>query len=193
MTNLVNVIPFLAITILLINPALLLLYQRWEINTRKLSFWFMATSAVSWILLILVSLFSLEGEISLGWISKYQLLAEPVLVFDWISISLALALGGLALYSTVCQVFSPQQSAWITGLGGICILGTLAGSVYTILFIWALVEVFWITYSALYQSRNRGLILPVLFRLLVPIILIYSSVLGGAERVGESFSTYPTT
>lgn len=190
MTNFFTIIPFLATAILLINPVLLFFYQRWEINTQKLRFWFMATTTVSWILLLLVSLLSLEKEITLGWISESQLLAEPVLIFDWISVALALALGGLALYSTVCQIFSPQQSAWITGLGGICILGTLAGSVFSILFIWTLVEVFWITYSVLYQSRDRGLILPVLFRLLVPLILIYSLGIGRGEGIGDSFSTY---
>lgn len=190
MTNLFVILPFLAIALLLINPVMLFFYQRWEINTRKLRFWFMATTAVSWILLLLVSLLNLEREIALGWNFQSQLLAEPVLVFDWISSALALALCGLALYSTVCQIFSPQQSAWITGLGGICILGILAGSVFTVLFIWTLIEVIWITYSALYQSRDRGLILPVLFRLLVPLILIYSLGVGRGEGIGESFSSY---
>ena len=190
MTNIFTILPFLAIALLLINPVLLFFYQRWEINIRKLRFWFMATTAVSWILLLLVYFLNLEREITLGWNLQSQLLAEPVLVFDWISAALALTLGGLALYSTVCQIFSPQQSAWITGLGGICILGTLAGSVFTILFIWTLVELIWITYSALYQSRDRGLILPVLFRLLVPLILIYSLGIGRGEGIGDSFSTY---
>jgi hypothetical protein len=190
MTNLINLVPFLAGGFLLINPLLFIIFQRWEINIQKLRFWYMMTSAITWILLLLILLISPDKEFGLGSISETSLLPGPVFRLDWISISMALTVGGLVLFSALSQVFSPQQIAWISGIGGISILGSHSGSVYTLLFFWALIEVFWVTYSALYQSRDRGLILPVAFRLLVPLLLIYASGVGIKEGIGDSFSTY---
>jgi hypothetical protein len=189
MADLFNFIPFLAAISLLINPILYFIFRRWELNIQKLSFWFMLTSAVGWLLLILTFLVRPEIEFNLGYLSDASLLPGPVFILDWISISLGVTIGGLVLFSALSDLFSPQQIAWISGIGGIGILGSLSGSVYTLLFFWALIEVLWVTYSTLYQSRDRGLILPVAFRLLVPILLVYASGVRATNGV-DSFSTY---
>jgi hypothetical protein len=192
MANLINLVPFLAAGSLLINPFLYFAFRRWEINIQKLRFWYMVSSAVCWLFLILTLLINPEKEIGLGYLSETSLLPGPVFILDRISISLGLTIGGLVLFSTLSQLFSPQQIAWISGIGGVSILGSLSGSVYTLLFFWALIEIFWITYSALYQSRDRGLILPVAFRLLIPLLLIYASGVG-VTNGGDSFSAYEVT
>ena len=189
MANLINLVPFLAAGSLLINPILYITFRRWEINIQKLRFWYMVSSAFCWILLILALIINPENEISLGYLSETGLLPGPVFLLDWISISLGLTIGGLVLFFCLSQIFIPAQLAWISGIGGVSILGALSGSVYTLLFFWALIEIFWITYSALYQSRDRGLTLPVAFRLLVPLLLLYASGVGSTD-LGDSFSAY---
>ena len=192
MANLINLVPFLAAGTFLINPFLLIIFRRWEINIQKLRFWYMVTSTLAWLLLLLTFLINPEKEVSLGYLSETSFLPGPVFILDWISTSLSLTIGGLVLFFSLSQIFSPQQIAWISGIGGVSILGSLSGSVYTMLFFWALIEAFWITYSALYQSRDRGLTLPVAFRLLVPILLVYGSGVGMRD-LGDTFLTYKDT
>jgi hypothetical protein len=189
MDNLINLIPFLAAATLILNPLLFFLFRRWKINIQKLRFWYMVSTALCWILLVLMLLINPESEIGLGYLTENSLLPAPIFLLDSISTSIGLTIGGLVLFSSLSQLLSPQQIAWISGIGGVSILGSLSGSVYSFLYFWALIEIFWITYSALFQSRDRGLILPVAFRLLVPLLLIYAS--GVGETMGEgSFIAY---
>lgn len=191
-----NSIPLLSAGLLLLNPILLLGFRQRNINLHKLRFWFMGTTGLAWILLLLFSFTNPEDRLNFGWNSEFQLLSEPGLLLDWISISLALALTAIALFTALSQRFSPQQSVWIYSLGGVCFLGVISDNVYTFLVFWTLIEIIWITYFALNQgekvSDNR-LILPIVVRLAGPLLLIYATLIGLEEGVNSSFSGLSST
>jgi hypothetical protein len=192
----VNSIPLLSAGLLLINPIMLLGFRQRNINLHKLRFWFMGTTGSAWILLLIYSFTNPEVRLNLGWNFGSQLLSEPALILDWISIPLALALTAIAFFAALSQRFSPQQSAWIYSLGGVCFLAVISDNVYTFLVFWTLIEVIWITYSVLYQgekvSDNR-LILPIVIRLTGPLLLIYAALIGLEESVNPSFSGFGST
>ncbi len=191
-----NSIPILSVGLLLINPILLLRFRQRNFNLHKLRFWFMGTTGSAWILLLLYSLTNPEVRLNLGWNFGSQLLFEPALILDRISIPLALALTSIAFFVALSQRFSPQQSAWIYSLGGVCFLAVMSDNVYTFLVFWTLIEIIWITHSVLYRgekvSDNR-LILPIVLRLAGPLLLIYAALTGLEESVNLSFSGFSST
>ena len=191
-----NSIPLLSAGLLLLNPILLLGFRQRNINLHKLRFWFMGTTGLAWILLLLFSFTNPEVRLNFGWNSEFQLLSEPGLFLDWISISLALALTAIAFYAALSQRFSPQQSVWIYSLSGVCFLAVLSDNVYTFLVFWTLIEVIWVTYSVLYQGEkvsDSRLILPIVVRLAGPLLLIYAAWTGLEESVNSSFSELGST
>ncbi len=186
-----NSIPLLSAGLLLLNPILLLGFRQRNINLHKLRFWFMGTTGLAWILLLLFSFTNPEVRLNLGWNSGSQLLSEPGLFLDWISTPLALALTAIAFFAALSQRFSPQQSVWIYSLGGVCFLAVISDNVYTFLVFWTLIEVIWITYFVLYQGEkvnDSRLILPIVIRLAGPLLLIYAALSGLEESVNSSFS-----
>ncbi|NOQ39997.1 MAG: hypothetical protein GQ562_06725 [Anaerolineales bacterium] len=191
-----NSIPLLSVGLLLLNPILLLGFRQRNINLHKLRFWFMGTTGLAWILLLLFSITNPEVRLNFGWNSEFQLLSESGLFLDWISISLALALTAIAFYAALSQRFSPQQSVWIYSLSGVCFLAVLSDNVYTFLVFWTLIEVIWVTYSVLYQGEkvsDSRLILPIVVRLAGPLLLIYAAWTGLEESVNSSFSELGST
>jgi len=192
----VNSIPLLSAGLLLLNPILLLGFRQRNINLHKLRFWFMGTTGLAWILLLLFSFTNPEVRLNFGWNSEFQLLSEAGLFLDWISISLALALTAIAFYAALSQRFSPQQSVWIYSLSGVCFLAVLSDNVYTFLVFWTLIEVIWVTYFVLYQGEkvsDSRLILPIVVRLAGPLLLIYAAWTGLEESVNSSFSELGST
>ena len=191
-----NSIPLLSAGLLLLNPILLLGFRQRNINLHKLRFWFMGTTGLAWILLLLFSFTNPEVRLNFGWNSEFKLLSEPGLFLDWISISLALALTAIALFTALSQRFSPQQSVWIYSLGGVCFLGVISDNVYTFLVFWTLIEIIWITYSVLNQGEkvsDSRLILPIVVRLAGPLLLIFATLIGLEEGVNSSFSGLSST
>ena len=191
-----NSIPLLSAGLLLLTPILFLGFRQRNINLHKLRFWFMGTTGLAWILLLLFSFTKPEVRLNFGWNSEFQLLSEPGLFLDWISIPLALALTAIAFFIALSQQFSPQQSVWIYSLGGVCFLGVISDNVYTFLVFWTLIEIIWITYSALNQGEkvnDSRLILPIVVRLAGPLLLIYAALTGLEESVNSSFSGLSST
>jgi len=115
-------IPFLSAGLFFLNPILLLVFQLRKINLNKLRFWFMVTSGAAWLLSLGFSITNPETRLNLDLNPGSILLSKPALIFDGISIPLALSLAGIILYTTLSQRFSPSQIAWISTLGGICYL-----------------------------------------------------------------------
>jgi hypothetical protein len=187
----VNIIPLLSAGLLLLNPLLLLGFRQRNINLQKLRFWFMGTTGLAWILMLLFSFTNPEVRLNFGWNSGYQLLSEPGLLMDWISIPLALALTAIAFFAALSQRFSPQQSVWVYSLSGVCFLTLISDNVYTFLIFWTLIEVIWITYSVRHQGEkvnDSRLILPIVARMAGPLLLIYAASIGLEESVNSSFS-----
>ena len=155
----------------------------------------MMTSGAAWLLSLGFSITNPETRLNIGWNSGSNLLSEPALIFDGISIPLALSLAGIFLYTTLSQRFSPPQLAWISTLGGICYLTVLSDNVYTFLLFWTLIEIFWITYSVFNQAvteRDIRLILPIVVRLGSPLLLIYAALIGLEEGINAHFSGFNT-
>ena len=191
-----NSIPLLSAGLLLLNPILLLGFRQRNTNLHKLRFWFMGTTGLAWFLLLLFSLTNPEVRLNLGWNIGSQLLSEPGLFLDWISIPLALALTAIAFFAALSQRFSPHQSIWIYSLGGVCFLGVISDNVYTFLVFWTLIEIIGITYSVLNQGEkvsDSRLILPIVIRLAGPLLLIYAALTGLEESVNTSFSGLSST
>ncbi|MCJ7717874.1 MAG: hypothetical protein MUO54_15335 [Anaerolineales bacterium] len=186
-------IPFLSVGLFFLNPILLLVFRLRESNLNKLRFWFMVTSGAAWLLSILFSITNPETRLNFGWNPETLLISEPALIFDGISIPLALSLAGLTLYTTLNQRFSPPQIAWISTLGGICFLAVLSDNIYTFLVFWTLIEIFWITYTVINQAvmeKDIRLILPIIVRLGGPLTLIYAAVIGLEEGINAAFSGF---
>jgi len=188
-------IPFLSAGLFFLNPILLLVFQLRKINLNKLRFWFMVTSGAAWLLSLGFNITNPETSLNLDWNPGSILLSKPALIFDGISIPLALSLAGITLYTTLSQRFSPPQIAWISTLGGICYLTVLSDNVYTFLLFWTLIEIFWITYSVLNQAvaeRDIQLILPIVVRLGSPLLLIYAALISMEEGINANFSGFIT-
>ena len=188
-----NSIPFLSAGLLFINPILLLVFRQLDINFQKLRFWFMATTGVSWTFSLLFSLTKPESRLDLNWTVVSQFIPGQAFSLDWISIPLVLVLTAIPFFAALSQHFSPQQYVWLSGLAGVCILGVMADTVYTLLFFWTLIEGTWITFSILNldQERDDGrLIIPFLFRLLGPLMLIYAGLIGLEDGTLASFSSF---
>ena len=155
----------------------------------------MVTSGAAWLLSLGFSTTKSETRLNLGWNTGSILLSKPALIFDGISIPLALSLAGIILYATLSQRFSPPQMAWISTLGGICYLTVHSDNVYTFLLFWTLIEIFWITYSVLNQAvaeRDIQLILPIVVRLGSPLLLIYAASIGMEEGINAHLSEFNT-
>lgn len=179
--KIVNSVPLLSAGLLFLNPILLLIFRQMEINLNKLRFWYMVTSGISWIITLVFSFSNPEIRLNLSWISGSDLLSWPVFFLDWVSIPLVLAMTAIPFFAALSQNFSPEHSSWISSLCGICILGVLSDTVYTLLIFWTLVEVFWITFVIIHQEQDRidkWLILPFVFRLLGPLSLILAGSVG---------------
>jgi len=186
-------IPFLSAGLFFLNPILLLVFQLRKINLNKLRFWFMLTSGAAWLLSLGFSITNPETRLNLDWNTGSILLSRPALIFDGISIPLALSLAGIILYTTLSQRFSPPQIAWTSTLGGICYLTVLSDNVYTFLLFWTLIEIFWITYSVINQAvseKDIQVILPIVVRLGSPLLLIYAALISMEEGINAHFSGF---
>ena len=188
-----NSIPFLSAGLLFINPILLLVFRQLNINLQKLRFWFMATTGASWIISLVFSLTNPDTRLDLNWNTGSQLLPGPIYSLDWISIPLVLVLTAISFFAALSQHFPPKQIVWLSGLAGVCILGVMADTVYTLLFFWTLIEVTWITFSILNMDQERDdgrLTIPFIFRLLGPLLLIYAGLIGQEDGTLASFSSF---
>jgi hypothetical protein len=155
----------------------------------------MVTSGAAWLLSLGFSITNPEIRLNLDWNPGSILLSKPALIFDGISIPLALSLAGIILYTALSQRFSTPQLAWISTLGGICYLTVNSDNVYTFLLFWTLIEIYLITYSVLNQGvteRDFQLILPIVVRLGTPLLLIYAAMIGMEEGINAHFSGFNT-
>ena len=122
----------------------------------------------------------------------------PSLAFslDWVSSSYFLAVTTLIFFGILVEGHSPQTNAWITGLGGICVIGTLVDSAYTLALIWTVIEALAL-YSFLKNQGETGgnqrFILAILIRLAAPLLIIYVSVINSATGIAPFLTELPSS
>ena len=173
-----KLIPFLIAVFLLINPLLERVFQKFDIQTEKLQFWVMLTSGTAWVIGLVY--FLLDPESSLDNIPAEGSNLLPRLAFslDWISGALVLSAVGLIFITVLTREESPQDNAWLAGLGGACVIGLESNSAYTMGLMWTIIEGF--HFYFLFRDRqiafNPRVYLPsALLRLSAPAALVLLS------------------
>ncbi len=189
-------LPFLSAFFLIITPGLLWVNNKLELNPEKLKFWIMVLSGTSWLLSLIFFLTSPETRLNPIWDAGEALLPSLAFSLDWVSSSLILALNSLIFVGVLVGNYSPQTSAWITALGGICGIGLLSDSAYTLALVWTIIESFHLIVSLKNQTEQEGsryIIMGIVFRLTGPLLIITISLvnvgMGGSQFLTEFDST----
>lgn len=191
-----SLFPFFSVLFLIINPALLWLFNRFDQNLQKLQFWVMLTTGTAWLISLVFFFFIPDDHLNPIWNAGEELLPSLAFSLDWVSSSYFLAVTTLIFFGVLVEGHSPQTNAWITGLGGICVIGTLVDSAYTLALVWTLIEGL-----ALYSFlRNQGemttshrYIFGIMARLIGPLLLIYVSVVNSSTGIAPFLTDLPST
>ncbi len=185
-------ISFFCVLLLILNPALIYIFRRLEINLQKYQFWMMVSTGIVWIGSLVAFLLDPEHTLNLTWDVGSPLLPTTVFTLDSFSSPLILAINSILFAAALFQDYSPQQLAWLSGLGGICNLGLLADSPYTLLLILTLVELILIINFITSDDRSettRRKMLAIIARLLIPYLVLYPTLRSGIQRPGGTFSS----
>lgn len=185
-------ISFFCVLLLILNPALIYVFRKLEINLQKYQFWMMVSTGIVWIGSLFAFLLDPAHTLNLAWDVGSQLLPTTVFTLDNFSSSLILAINSILFAAALFQEYSPQQLAWLSGLGGICNLGLLADSPYTLLLILALVELILIINfitSADRSETTRRKMMAIIARLLIPFLVLLATLGSGIQSSGGTFSS----
>ncbi|MEJ2707280.1 MAG: hypothetical protein P8074_06670 [Anaerolineales bacterium] len=153
----------LPILLTLIGPVIMVLIRL--VRPRFAYFWLTAAlSALFALLFVLLAQNQLPLRIDLaGWQPQELLHSSPVLIFDSVSWSFALALSTLMLANILTAIARPSDANWQAWAGGLAItafglLAVLAGNLVTLLMTWAAIDVLDLVISLkhILESRTRG-------------------------------------
>jgi len=191
-----SLLPFLSALFLIINPVLLGLFKRFNQNLQKLQFWVMLTTGIAWLISLAFFFFTPDYHLNPIWNAGEELLPSLAFSLDWVSNSYFLITTTLIFFGILVEGLSPQTNAWITGLGGICVIGTLVDSAYTLALVWTIVEAL-----ALYSFlKNQGemtasfrYILGILVRLAAPLLVIYASMINSSTGIAPFLTEMPSS
>ncbi len=184
-------ISFFSVLLLILNPALIYIFRRLEINLQKYQFWMMVSTGIVWIASLFVFLLNPAHTLNLTWDVGSPLLPSTVFTLDNLSSPLILAINSILFAAALFQKYSPQQLAWLSGLGGICNLGVMADSPYTLLLILTLVELILVINFITSNDRSetiRRKMLAIIARLLIPYLVLYPTLRSGIQSSGGTFS-----
>jgi len=180
------------ILLLILNPALIYIFRRLEINLKKYQFLLMVSTGIVWISSLVAFLLNPAHTLNLTWDVGSQLLPTTVFTLDNFSSPLILAINSILFAAVLFQEYSPQQLAWLSGLGGICNLGLLADSPYTLLLLLALIELILIINFITSDDRSettRRKMVAIIARLLIPYLVLYPTLRSGLQNSGGTFSS----
>ena len=189
-----SLFPFFSALFLIINPVLLGLFNRFDQNLQKLQFWVMLTTGMAWLISLVFFFFTPDHHLNPIWNAGDTLLPSLAFSLDWVSSSYFLAVTTLIFFGILVEGHSPQTNAWITGLGGICVIGTLVDSAYTLALVWTVIEAL-----ALYSFlKNQGemttshrYIFSILARLTGPLLVIYISLVNSSTGIAPFLTELP--
>ncbi len=177
----VSLFPFLIAAFLFIDPLLEWVFRRFKIQKEKLQFWVMLTSGTAWILALVYFLLNPTSDLNKIPGSGNDLLPGLTFTHDWITASLILSAVGLIFLTILSRQEDPHSNAWLSGLGGACVIGVVSNSAYTLGLIWTIVEGFHFYFSYRDQqiaSNPRNHLPAVLMRLSAPAALILFTLTG---------------
>ncbi|HDN04707.1 MAG TPA: hypothetical protein ENF27_02065 [Chloroflexi bacterium] len=191
-----SLIPFLSVLFLIINPVLLWLFKRLDQNLQKLQFWMMLTTGIAWLISLVFFFLTPEDHLNPIWDAGEKLLPSLAFSLDWISSSYFLVVTTLIFFGVLIEGNSSQTNAWITGLGGVCAIGTLMDSAYTLAMVWTIVEAL-----ALYGFlKNQGemaashrYVLGILVRLIGPLLVIFISLVNSFNGIAPFLTELPSS
>ena len=156
----------------------------------------MLTTGIAWLISLAFFFLTPEQHLNPIWDAGEKLLPSLAFSLDWISRSYFLAVTSLIFFGILVEGFSPQTNAWITAIGGICAIGTLVDSAYTLALVWTVVESFSL-YSYLKNQGemdgNQRYILAILIRLAAPLLIIYVSVMNSATGIAPYLTELPSS
>ena len=173
-----NLLPFLIASFLFINPVLEWVFRRYDLPTEKLQFWVMLTSGTALVLALAYFFLNPINDLIDFPSAGTELLPRLVFSHDWISASVVFSVVALIFFTVLNRQGNPQSNAWLAGLGGACVIGLVANTVYALGLAWTIVEGFhfYFTYQHPRISSNPRKYLPiVLLRLSAPATLILLS------------------
>ena len=170
------------------------LFKRFDQNLQKLRFWVMLTTGMAWLISLAFFFFTPDHHLNPIWDAGETLLPSLAFSLDWVSSSYFLTVTTLIFFGILVEGHSPQTNAWITGLGGICVIGTLVDSAYTLALIWTVIEAL-----ALYSFlKNQGemttshrYIFSILVRLTGPLLVIYISLVNSSTGIAPFLTELP--
>lgn len=191
-----NLLPFFSAFLLFLNSALFWLFKRFDQNLQKLQFWAMLTSGLAWLTSLAFFFLRPDDHLNPIWDAGEKLLPSLSFSLDWVSSSYLLVVTTLILFGMLIEGHSPRTSVLITSLGGICAIGTLMDSAYTLALVWTVIEAL-----ALYIFlKNQGemtsshrYIFSILFRLAGPLIVIYISVVNSTSGIAPFLTELPSS
>ena len=154
----------------------------------------MLTTGIAWLISLVFFFLTPEYHLNPIWDAGEKLLPSLAFSLDWVSSSYFLVLTTLIFFGVLVEGNSPQTSAWITGMGGVCAIGTLLDSAYTLAMVWTVVEALSL-YSFL---KNQGemtashrYILGILVRLIGPLLVIYISLVNSSTGIAPFLTELP--
>ncbi len=189
-----SLFPFFCALLLLLNSALLWLFKRLDQNLQKLQFWVMLTSGLAWLTSLVFFFLTPDHHLNPIWDAGEKLLPSLSFSLDWVSSSYLLVVTTLIFFGILVEGHSPQTSVLITGLGGICVIGTLVDSAYTLALVWTVIEAL-----ALYSFlKNQGemteshrYIFSIFVRLTGPLLVIYISMVNSTGGIAPFLTELP--
>ena len=176
-----NILPFLCAAFLLINPVLLAVFRRLEIQLEKLQFWIMVSTGSAWIFSGIFLFLNPQSQLNPIWNAGEELLPSLAFSLDWVSAALSLSVCSALFYLVLTRQESPWENALLSGLSGVSLLALFADSAYSVALFWAAVELFHFSLS-LPEPEQRGFstinLTGILVRLTAPALLILVSLTG---------------
>ncbi len=156
----------------------------------------MLTAGTAWLISLAFFFLTPEQHLNPIWDAGEKLLPSLAFSLDWISSSYFLAVTSLVFFGILVEGFSPQTNAWITAMGGVCLIGTVGDSAYTLALVWTVIELLSL-YSYLKNQGemegNQRYILAILIRLAAPLLIIYVSVINSTTGIAPFLTELPSS
>ncbi len=185
-------ISFFCVVLFFLNPILILIFKRLEIDLQKYKFWLMVCAGIAWIGSLIVFVIKPAQTLNLAWDVGSPLIPTTVFTLDSVSSPLILAICSLTFFASLNQEYSHSQLAWLSVLGGSCILGLLADSPYTLLLMLTLIEIIQVINFIVSKNRKESIrrkMLAISARLAIPYLVLFATI--GSEKLNtiETFSS----
>lgn len=191
-----SLFPFFSLLFLLVNPALLWLFTRFNQNLQKLDFWMMVTTGLAWLISLAFFFLTPDQQLNPIWDAGEKLLPSLAFSLDWISSSYFLAVCSLIFFAVLVEGYSPQTNAWITAMGAVCVLGTMVDSAYALALAWTVIEALSLYRYLKNQGEmdpNQRYVLAILARLAAPLLVIYISLINSETGIAPFLTELPSS